>query len=252
MPHPLPTSAPQRADTGGSVVSGCAAARFRVLIGCEYSATVRDAFRARGFDAWSCDLLPTEGDPRWHIQGDCRDAINGPWDLIILHVPCTGMAVCGNRTYGMGKPLYFQRVEAIGWTLGTVELAMANAPHVALENPASVIFPTLRNAFNADVQYVQPWQHGHPEQKKTGLALWDLPRLIPTKDVRTEMMALPRKDRERVFFMSPGPDRGKERARFYTGLAEAMADQWGDFLLNARPCDNRGGSGADDLSFHAS
>ena len=203
----------------------------RVLVACEYSATVRDAFRDRGFDAYSCDMLPTEGDPRWHIQGDCREAMRDPYDLIILHVPCTGMAVCGNSTYGIGKPRYFERLEAIAWTVGTVEMALANAPHVALENPASVIFPILRDTFNADVQYIQPWQHGHPEQKKTGLALWDLPRLTPTDDVYREMMLLPRKERERVHFMSPGPDRGKERARFYRGFAEAMATQWSDYLL---------------------
>lgn len=203
---------------------------MRILVACEYSATVRDAFRARGFDAWSCDLLPTEGDPRWHIQGDCRDAINDAWDLIILHVPCTGMAVCGNRTYGIGKPRHMERVEAVAWTLSTVELALSCAPHVALENPASVVFPLLRQSFNADVQYIQPWQHSHLEQKKTGFALWGLPRLKPTDVVYDEMMLLPKAERERIFYMSPGPDRGKERARFYSGFAAAMADQWGDFL----------------------
>lgn len=204
------------------------AARPRVLVACEYSATVRDAFRARGFDAWSCDLLPTEGDPRWHIQGDCRDAIKSDWwDLIILHIPCTAMAVCGNSTYGRGNAKHSDRLDAIEWSVETVRLALLHGISVALENPASVIFPILRGEMGADVQYVQPWQHGHLEQKKTGFALWGLPRLTETTNVYDAMMQLPRHVRERVHFMSPGPERGKERARFYVGIAAAMADQWG-------------------------
>jgi len=203
----------------------------RILIGCEYSATVRDAFRARGFDAWSCDLLPTEGDPRWHIQGDCRDAIDSQyWDLIVLHVPCTAMAVCGNKHYAKGAAQYSERADAQEWTLKTVRMALDQGICVALENPASTIFPLLRRNFHADVQYIQPWQHGHPEQKKTGFALWGLPRIKETNNVYDEMMRLPKNERERVFYMSPGPDRGKERARFYQGFANAMADQWGAIL----------------------
>lgn len=197
------------------------------LIGCEYTATVRDAFRAAGHDAYSNDVLPTEGDPRWHLQGDVRDAIRlRDWDLIVLHVPCTAMGVCGNRWYGRGMPKHDERLEALDWTLGTWDLAKEHAPRVALENPASVIFPKLK-ATGADVQYIQPWQHGHLEQKKTGLALHNLPRLEPTHDVYEQMMLLPRKERERIFFMSPSDDRGLERSRFYTGFATAMADQWG-------------------------
>lgn len=206
----------------------------RILVACEYSATVRDAFRARGFDGWSCDLLPTEGDPMFHIVGDVQDVLRRDfWDLVILHVPCTAMGVCGNRTYGRGKAKHAEREAAIDWTLETVWLALQSANCVALENPASVIFPILRDHYDCavDVQYVQPWQHGHAEQKKTGLALFDLPRLTPTADVYDHMMTLPRAQRERVFFMSPGADRGKERARFYTGIAAAMASQWGDHLL---------------------
>lgn len=204
---------------------------MRVLVACEYSGVVRDAFIARGHEAISCDLLPTEADPRWHIQGDCNEAIRSRfWDLIILHVPCTAMAVCGNRTYGRGKAQYGERLSAILWTAATVELALRHSFRVALENPCSVIFPYLRKHYHADVQYIHPWQHGHPEQKKTGLALWNLPRLQPTNDVYDHMMTLPRKERERIFFMSPGEDRGKERARFYPGFAEAFADQWGSLL----------------------
>lgn len=219
-----------------------------ILIGCEYSATERDAFRARGFEAWSCDLKPTDGDPRWHIQGDIQDAIRGchkswvsngsgpeyvtpRWSLIVLHVDCTAMAVCGNKHYGRGKLKHADRNRAIDWTCDTVELALAHADHVALENPASVIFPILRDDFQADVQYIQPWQHGHPEQKKTGLALWSLPRITPTNDVQAHMMTLPRSERERIFYMPPSADRGHERSRAYPGISEAMAQQWGDFII---------------------
>ncbi len=196
------------------------------LIGCEYSSTVRGAFAAHGIPAYSCDIIPTEGDPRFHIVGDVQNAITSrQWAGIILHVPCTAMGVCGNGTYGAGKARHGERIAAIAWTLETWRLAKRHARAVALENPASVIFPILR-ADGADVQYVQPWQHGHPEQKKTGLALHNLPRLVPTRDVYAHMMTLPRAERERVFFMSPGPDRGKERARFFAGFANAMAEQW--------------------------
>jgi hypothetical protein len=198
-----------------------------VLIGCEYSATERDAFRAAGADAWSCDLKPTEGDPRWHIQGDVREAIKSRnWDTIILHVDCTAMAVCGNRTYGRGKPKHHLRQEAISWTVETARMALEQSPYVALENPASVIFPVLREQLGADVQYIQPWQFGHLEQKKTGLALWGLPRLAETSNVYAEMMKLPRNVRERIHYMAPSPDRAHERARAFPGIAGAMVSQW--------------------------
>lgn len=206
-----------------------------VLIGCEYSASERDAFRARGIEAISCDLKPTDGDPRWHIQGDVRDAIRSRrWSLIVLHVDCTKMAVCGNKHYGRGKPKHGERQAAIAWTVGTWELARQHADSVALENPVSVIFPILRAGHGADVQYIQPYEHGHPEQKKTGLALWNLPRLVETNNVYEHMMTLPRNERERIFFMSPSADRGHERSRAYAGVSTAMADQWGDFILSQR------------------
>ena len=206
-----------------------------ILIGCEYSAVVRDAWRGAGFDAWSCDLLPTEGDPAFHMQCDISRAIGSRfWDLIILHIECTKMAVCGNRHYGRGKPKHGERLSAILWTAAVVEQALRHSYRVALENPASVIFPYLREYYGADVQYIQPWQHGHPEQKKTGLALWNLPRIQPTNDVHEYMMTLPRKERERIHFMSPGEDRGKERARFYPGFAKAFVSQWGSLITEER------------------
>lgn len=201
---------------------------MRVLVGCEYSGTVRDAFNAiPGVEAWSCDIIGTERDAPHHFIGNIFSLLDGTfvdakYDLIILHPPCTAMAVCGNRHYAGTQ----EREKAIKWTMDLWELAKTKAKSVALENPASVIFPHLRKA-GAEVQYIQPYQFGHMEQKKTGLALHNLPLLKPTNDVYDEMMELPKKERERVFYMSPSEDRGKERARFYTGIAKAMADQWG-------------------------
>lgn len=200
---------------------------MKALVGCEYSATVRDALRAQGHDAWSNDILPTEGNPRWHIQGDIMDAINAqPWGLIIIHIPCTAMAVCGNSTYGVGQPKHDERLSALEWSLAVWDAACAVSPRVAMENPASVLFPMLRAKRGATIQYVQPYEFGHLEQKKTGFAMRGLPRLKPTNNVYSEMMQLPKHIRERVHYMSPGPDRAKERARFYSGFAEAMAEQW--------------------------
>lgn len=137
------------------------------------------------------------------------------------------MGVCGNKHYGKGKPKHQERLDAVEWTMETWDLAVSHASGVALENPASVIFPLLRDERGADIQYVQPWQHGHPEQKKTGFALHNLPRLEETNNVYEQMMLLPRRERERIFFMGPSDDRGHLRSIFYSGIASAMAQQWG-------------------------
>lgn len=201
---------------------------MKVLVGCEFSGTVRDAFLERGHDAWSCDLLPSDSLPERHLQCDIEEALEqGPWDLSIIHIPCTAMGVCGNRTYARGKEKHHERLDAIAWSLRVWDLAKKHSKRVAMENPASCLFPHLRKK-GADVQYIQPWQHGHPEMKKTGLALHNLPRLQETKNVHEEMMLLPRKDRERIFFMSPSEDRGHLRSIFFPGIAAAMADQWGN------------------------
>lgn len=197
------------------------------LIGCEYSGTVRDAMRAQGIDAWSCDLKPTDRFPERHLQMDIRAAIRlQRWTFIMLHLECTAMANCGNRHYGKDMPKHQKRLDAQSWSLDVWDDACSISNHVALENPSSTIFPILRRERGVDVQYVQPYQFGHPEQKKTGLALYNLPRLKPTLDVYAYMMTLPVRERERIFHMAPSADRGHERSRFYTGFAWAMATQW--------------------------
>ena len=200
---------------------------MRVLIGCEYTGTGQKAFEEAGHDAWSCDLDPTEGNPEKHYQRDIMDLLywcrNGYWDLIILHPDCTKMAVCGNR-YHAGTA---GRDEAVKWTLTLWILTKRKGKSVCLENPGSVIFPRLRK-LGADVQYIQPWQFGHPETKKTGLALHNLPRLKETDNVYDHMMTLPKKERHKVWYASPSEKRGKDRSRSYPGILEAMADQWSE------------------------
>ena len=185
---------------------------MHVLVGCEYSGIVRDAFQERGHNAWSCDTEPTETGDK-HYQGDIFAVLleTGPWDLIILHPPCTALAVCGNGTYADTKA----RRDAIRWTVRLWNTAIQHAGRVALENPVGV----LSSKWQKPTQYIQPWQFGHGETKKTGLWLNDLPPLVPTNIVRGR--------EQRIWKMSPSPERGKERSRFYPGIAAAMAQQWG-------------------------
>jgi len=186
----------------------------RILIGCEYSATVRDAFRARGFDAWSCDILPTEGDPRWHIQGDLLAILGDGWDMAVFHPPCTDLAVSGARHFA-AKKADGRQDAALDFVRA---LMAAPIPHIALENPVSIISSQIRKPD----QIIQPWQFGHGEVKATCLWLKNLPKLVPTDIVEGR--------EPRVHFMSPGPNRWKERSRTLAGIANAMADQWGAIL----------------------
>jgi len=180
---------------------------LRVLIGCEFSGVVRDAFRRRGHDAVSCDLLPSETDGP-HIQGDVRDQLDAGWDLAIFHPPCTHLAVSGARWFTAKRK---EQAEALEFVR-----ALLDAPihRIALENPVSIISSTIRKPD----QIVQPWQFGHGETKATCLWLKNLPTLTPT-DIVTGRKG-------RVHHEPPSPDRWKNRSRTYLGLADAMADQW--------------------------
>lgn len=190
---------------------------MRVLVGCEYSGKVREAFRKLGHDAWSCDLLPADDCQNYHIQGDVVDAIlSRTWDLIILHPPCTHLCVSGNRHYGKGTPGYSKRVDSAKWTEYLWGLAVFTGAKVALENPVGVI-----NSMTdlPSPQYIQPWQFGHGETKKTGLWLQNLPPLMPTNVVNGRD--------DRIHKIPPSKDRWKIRSETYQGIADAMADQWG-------------------------
>lgn len=204
--------------------------KLRVLIGCEESQVVCQAFRNVGHGAYSCDIQPTRGNPEWHYQCDImahlRTVPDKFYDLIILHPDCTAMAVCGNKTYANGTPLYHKRLEAIDWTIKLWNFAKQSGKRVALENPASVIFPHLRE-IGAVIQYIQPYQFGHMEQKKTGLALYNLPELVEENNVYEEMMKLPKNERERIHYMAPSDTRKRDRSVTYQGIANAFVNQWG-------------------------
>lgn len=191
---------------------------MRVLVACEFSGTVRDAFRARGHDAWSCDLLPCESGPQWHIQGDATAIIGDGWDLMIAHPPCTHLAVSG--------AMHFPAKRADGRQQAALDfvrmLLDAPIPRIALENPVSVISSQIRKPD----QIIHPYMFGHPEQKTTCLWLKGLPKLVPTNDVKEQMMLLPKNQRERLHYLPPGPDRWKARSKTFQGIADAMAQQW--------------------------
>ena len=191
---------------------------LRVLVACEFSGTVRDAFRARGHDAWSCDLLPTEGDSAWHIQGDAMKVAytvtpntwgTSPWDLMIAHPPCTHLAVSGSRWF---KDKQQEQKDALQFVYA---LMHAPIPMICVENPISIISSRIRKPD----QIIQPWQFGHGETKATCLWLKNLPKLVPTNIVEGR--------EARIHKMAPGPDRWRERSRTYQGIADAMAEQWG-------------------------
>ena len=197
---------------------------MRVLVGCEYSGTVRDAFIAKGHDVISCDLLPTDA-PGPHYQGDIMDMLDEMWDLIIMHPPCTALTVAGNSTYGEGQPKYQERLDSVEWTKNLYKKCKKKAKKVCFENPVGVL---TRLGGLPKPNYVQPYWFGHLEQKKTGLILHNLKPLEATNNVYEEMMKLPKNVRERLHYLPPSPDRWKIRSTTYQGIADAMADQWGE------------------------
>ena len=181
---------------------------MKVLIACEYSGTVRDAFIAKGHDAMSCDLLPTDK-PGPHYQGDVFDIIDQGWDLMIAHPPCTHLAVSGARWF---KDKQKEQEEALLFVRRLLDSAI---PKIALENPISIISSKIRKPS----QIIQPWQFGHGETKATCLWLKNLPLLKPTNIVEGR--------EARVHKMPPSQDRWKLRSLTYQGIADAMAEQWG-------------------------
>jgi len=181
----------------------------KVLVACEFSGTVRDAFIRGGHDAMSCDLLPTDV-PGPHYKGDVMDVIGAGWDLMIAHPPCTHLAVSGSRWFK-------DKVSEQAIALDFVRLLLnSSIKKIALENPISVISSKIRKPD----QIIQPWQFGHGETKATCFWLKDLPKLIPTNIVSGR--------EAKVHKMPPSPDRWKLRSKTYQGIADAMAQQWGN------------------------
>ena len=183
---------------------------MKVLIACEYSGTVRDAFIAMGHDAMSCDLLPTDA-PSPHYRGDVFDIIGDNWDLMIAHPPCTHLAVSGARHFA-AKIADGRQQAALDFVQRLLD---APIPRIALENPVSIISSRIRKPD----QIIQPWQFGHGETKTTCLWLKGLPKLTPTNIVEGRA--------DRIHKMPPSADRWKLRSTTYQGIADAMAAQWG-------------------------
>jgi hypothetical protein len=191
---------------------------MKVLIACEYSGTVRDAFLRRGHEAMSCDLLPTDKEGP-HYQGDVRDVLDYPWDLMIAHPPCTDLSVSGAAWFAKKRMVGAQQASASFF----MKLAKADIPRIAIENPVCI----MSRLWRKPDQILQPWMFGHTEQKATCLWLKGLKPLQPTKNVHQEMMTLPKNKRERLHYLPPSADRWKLRSETYQGIADAMADQWG-------------------------
>ena len=185
---------------------------MRVLVACEYSGRVRDAFRRHGHFAMSCDLLECEADSKFHYQGPVEDIINDGWDLMVAHPPCTHLAVSGSRHF-------YRKQREQAEALDFVRFLM-NSPieRWCIENPVSVISSAIR----PPDQIIQPWEYGHGETKATCLWLKNLPKLRPTDCVE---------GREPKVWMMSGKDRWKNRSRTYMGVAQAMGDQWGNRTL---------------------
>jgi hypothetical protein len=187
---------------------------MKVLIACEFSGIVRDAFIRRNHVTMSCDLEESET-PGWHHVGDVRDVLDDGWDLMIAHPPCRYLAVSGARWF---KGREKEQEEALDFVRLLLDAPIGK---ICLENPVGVISTKIRKPD----QYIQPWMFGHGETKKTGLWLKNLPLLEPTDIVE---------GREgRIWKMSPGPDRSRDRSRTLPGIAAAMAEQWGNLQSSA-------------------
>lgn len=186
---------------------------MKVLIACEYSGTVRDAFTELGHEAMSCDLLPSEK-PGHHYEGDVQDVLDYPWDLMIAHPPCTHLSVSGARHF-KEKQLDGRQQTAVSFFMS---LAQANIPMIAIENPVCV----MSSLWRKPDQIIQPWQYGHGETKSTCLWLKGLPDLTPTEIVEGR--------EARIHRLPPSEERWKIRSETYLGIAKAMASQWGNVL----------------------
>lgn len=196
---------------------------MKVLIACEYSGTVRDAFLALGHDAMSCDLLPTD-QPGPHYQGNVLDIINDGWDLMIAHPPCTYLTNSGVCHLHKNPQRWKDLDEA---ALFFKTLLDAPIPKKCIENPIMHKYAKERIGNVKQSQIIQPWMFGHMEQKATCLWLEGLPLLVETQNVKKEMMLLPDNQRQRLHYLPPSADRWKKRSVTYSGIAKAMAEQWG-------------------------
>jgi len=195
----------------------------KVLVACEYSGTVREAFKRAGHDAMSCDLLPTDVEGNHH-QGDVLELLHDGWDLLIAHPPCTYMTNSG-VSWLHKDPTRWAKLDDAAKFFNK----FLNAPikRIAVENPVMHRYAKERIGGIKQSQVIQPWMFGHTEQKATCLWLKNLPLLQPTNNVKEVMLQKPANERQRLHYLSPGPDRWKIRSKTYQGIADAMVAQWG-------------------------
>jgi len=217
---------------------------MNVLVACEFSGLIREAFRSRGHNAWSCDLLPTEDSSLNHFQCNIFDILGDRailplrkrWDLMIGHPPCDHLSLSGARWCKDHWVKSKKHPDGKYWHEGSSKRALRekaaeffrclwnqDIEKICLENPMSMASTLVTKR----TQEIHPWQFGHPEQKTTWLWLKNLPHLIPTNLVYDQMMSLPSKERQKVWSMTPGPNRKNDRSRTFQGIAQAMAEQWG-------------------------
>jgi hypothetical protein len=196
---------------------------MKVLVACEYSGKVREAFRALGHDAWSCDLLPADDGSAFHIQGDVLEIINDGWDLMIAHPPCTYLCNSGVSWLHRIEGRWDQMREGAEFFKA---LLNAPIPKICIENP--IMHKYAKEIIGDNyAQLVQPYQFGHPESKATCFWLKGLEPLQETENVKEQWQALPKKEAQRLHMLPPSKDRWKIRSETYQGIANAMAQQWG-------------------------
>jgi hypothetical protein len=201
---------------------------MKVLIACEFSGRVREAFKSKGHDAFSCDILPAEDNSPNHLQCDVREILDDGWDMMIAHPPCTFMANSGVQHLHKDAKRWLDLFESTEFFL---KLLDSPIPRIAVENPTMHKYAKRLICHRQQTQVIQPWMFGHMETKATCLWLKNLPHLEPTSDLKEETFNLPEKERSRLHYLPPSEDRWKIRSTTYQGIADAMADQWDECQL---------------------
>lgn len=201
---------------------------MRVLVACEESQAVTKAFRKKGHEAYSCDIIPCSGGhPEWHLQQDVTEVLEQNWDMIIAHPPCTYLTNSG-VCWLTGKNAKPGRWDQLEDGARFFKMFLDHPCEMkAIENPIMHKYAIKLIGGAKQSQVIQPWMFGHLERKATCLWLQGLPNLIETNNVKKEMELLPKKDQQKIHYLPPGPERAKQRSKTYQGIADAMADQWG-------------------------
>ena len=203
---------------------------MKILVACEESQAVTIEMRRLGHEAFSCDIEPCSGGhPEWHLQEDVKPLLKQRWNMIIAFPPCTHLAVSGAA--------WFEQKRKDGRQQAAIDFFMmfanADCERIAIENPVGI----MSTVYKKPSQIVQPYEYGHPEQKKTCLWLKGLPLLQPTNNVYDQMMELPKNKRERLHYLPPSPERAKLRSKTFPGIAKAMAEQWAGDIREGSQCE---------------